>query len=400
MGRIKQDWIESQERGYSLPELKEKYVCANHFDDSYLKQYINKNSISGTCSYCGKKKKVIDLNHLMGYIVDKIMSYYGNPSDEGLYLASSFFDDDKERIPGFQRVGCYVTPSFAHNYESTKELFYDINLTTDSEVLDNDMESCFINDEWIQHTPYMMSESQELSFMWKTFQRMVKHEQRFTFFKRPEFTGEEVSNDNGLMDILTELGAQITAHNLYSNISAGTELYRCRFINEGETVNKFDEITSSPDNKAKQSRMSPAGISMFYGAFDKKTAIVESSPDGEGTGKYVIGKFNLKKNLIVLDLTKLPKPSFWIGKDWEGIEFLHSFNREITKRIERDDRIHIDYIPSQVFTEYLRYIHRLPNGKKIDGIIYKSSLKSTDNNIVLFYNQRSSSDVLELVEIT
>ncbi len=49
MGRIKQDWIESQERGYSLPELKEKYVCANHFDDSYLKQYINKNSISGTC---------------------------------------------------------------------------------------------------------------------------------------------------------------------------------------------------------------------------------------------------------------------------------------------------------------------------------------------------------------
>ena len=139
---------------------------------------------------------------------------------------------------------------------------------------------------------------------------------------------------------------------------------------------------------------------MFYGAFDKKTAIVESSPDGEGTGKYIIGKFNLKKNLIVLDLTKLPKPSFWIEKDWEGIEFLHSFNREITKRIERDDRIHIDYIPSQVFTEYLRYIHRLPNGRKIDGIIYKSSLKSTDNNIVLFYNQRSSSDVLELVEIT
>ena len=399
MGQVKQDWIESQERGYSLPELNEKYVCANHFDDSYLKQYIIKNSKLGICSYCGKKKKVIDLNHLMKYIIDKIMSYYGNPSDEGLYLASSFYDDDKERIPGLQRVGCYVTPSFAQNYESTKELFCDINLTTDSETLDSDMENCFINDEWIQHTPYIMSESQELSFMWKTFQRMVKHEQRFTFFKRPEFMGEEVSNDNGLMDILSEKKKKITTHNLYSNIRIGEELYRCRFINEGENVNTFNGITSPPDDRAKQSRMSPAGISMFYGAFDKNTAIVESSPDGEGTGKYVIGKFKLKKKLIVLDLTKLPKPSFWIEKDWEGIDFLYSFNREITKRIERDDRIHKDYIPSQVFTEYLRYIHKLPNGRKLDGIIYKSSLKSGNNNIVLFYNQRSSSNVLEIVEI-
>lgn len=57
MGQVKQDWIESQERGYSLPELNEKYVCANHFDDSYLKQYIIKNSKLGICSYCGKKKK-------------------------------------------------------------------------------------------------------------------------------------------------------------------------------------------------------------------------------------------------------------------------------------------------------------------------------------------------------
>lgn len=103
--------------------------------------------------------------------------------------------------------------------------------------------------------------------------------------------------------------------------------------------------------------------------------------------------------MIVLDLTKLPKPSFWIEKDWEGIDFLYSFNREITKRIERDDRIIKDYIPSQVFTEYLRYIHKLPNGRKLDGIIYKSSLKSGNNNIVLFYNQRSSSNVLEIVEI-
>ena len=31
----------------------------------------------------------------------------------------------------------------------------------------------------------------------------------------------------------------------------------------------FDEITSAPDAYAGQCRMSPAGVSMFYGAFDK-----------------------------------------------------------------------------------------------------------------------------------
>lgn len=57
------------------------------------------------------------------------------------------------------------------------------------------------------------------------------------------------------------------------------------------------------------------------------------------------------------------------------------------------------YVPSQVFTEYLRYIYKCDK-ENIDGIIYKSSLKdSKDNNIVLFYNQRKSSEILELLAI-
>ncbi len=399
MGRVKQAWIEAEERGYTLPD-KGKYVCASHYEDIYLRKYINENSIKGKCSYCGKQTNVIDLRDFIEYICVEITSHYNNPDNEGLYLSSSFYDDDDEEIPGFKRVGDFIAPSYAENYESTSEMLYNLDLWTDNDILNSDIENCFLRDEWIQENALCMTESQELSLLWELFARMVKYEQRFTFFKRPEFIRKSPSGDNGLFDILTELGAKITSLGLIKEIKANSILYRCRFIDDTEIVDSFEKITSAPNDKAKQSRMSPAGVSMFYGNFDESTAIAESSPDGKTIhGRYVVGKFRLTKPLKVLDLTNLPQYSFWMPGDKDGIAFLRSFNNEITKSIIRDDRIHVEYVPSQVFTEYLRYIYKCDK-ENIDGIIYKSSLKdSKDNNIVLFYNQRKSSEILELLAI-
>ena len=141
---------------------------------------------------------------------------------------------------------------------------------------------------------------------------------------------------------------------------------------------------------------------MFYGAFDSNTAIIECSPTfGMLKGdNYIVGKFKTKKKLKVLDLTNLPQTSFWMPSDWQGIGFLHSFRREITKPITRDNRVHIEYVPSQVFIEYLRYIYRGTNGEKIDGVIYESSLsEASSSNVVLFYNKKQSADILELINI-
>ncbi|MFS3038411.1 HEPN-associated N-terminal domain-containing protein [Bacteroides nordii] len=394
MGGVKNEWIEAESRGYRLPD--EKFICASHFDDIYLKEYIKEFSSLGICDYCGKSKLVVDLRDFIEYVAGKITEHFTNFDNGDLPLANGFFDDDDESIPGLQRVGCFVAPSSAETFESTKELLFDIDLISDNEDLNNDIEDCFMWDEWIQASPFVLTKRQELSFMWETFSRMVKHEQRFTFFKREEFTKDSFSEDNGLMDILSELGEKITKHKLYKTLNKDEILYRCRFIGEGEVVDTFEKITSPPDNIAKQSRMSPAGISMFYGAFDKETAILESSPLGDGLGTHIVGKFAIKKELRLLDLTSLPIQSFWITNDWEEIAFLHSFNREITKPIDRNGSIHIEYIPSQVFTEYLRYIYKTSDGFNINGIIYGSSLSRKEKNIVLFYNQKSSKEILEL----
>ena len=53
--------------------------------------------------------------------------------------------------------------------------------------------------------------------------------------------------------------------------------------------------------------------------------------------------------------------------------------------IARDDRIHIDYVPTQVVTEYVRSA-RFPDGR-LDGIRYRSSRREGGISVVLFADQ-------------
>ena len=74
------------------------------------------------------------------------------------------------------------------------------------------------------------------------------------------------------------------------------------------------------------------------------------------------------------------------------------FHNEITKRIKPDDRIHTEYVPSQVFTEYLRYMFKLEGEIDVDGLIYKSSV-SESKCVVLFCNQKDSRDYVDLLKV-
>ena len=137
--------------------------------------------------------------------------------------------------------------------------------------------------------------------------------------------------------------------------------------------------------------MSPAGISMFYASYQKKTAEMECVGDKSLT--MIVGSFKTNKPLMVLDLTRIPENSFWMT-GWQENMFLHQFNKEITKPVSEDDDNLLQYIPTQVFTEYLRYMYEI-NGQHLDGIVYGSS-KDRNKNLVLFYNQMSSSEVVVL----
>ena len=52
--------------------------------------------------------------------------------------------------------------------------------------------------------------------------------------------------------------------------------------------------------------------------------------------------------------------------------------------IEHDDRVHIDYVPTQVVGEYLRHLFRGAEGRPVDGIAWESAQRASGRNVVLF----------------
>ena len=85
-------------------------------------------------------------------------------------------------------------------------------------------------------------------------------------------------------------------------------------------------------------------------------------------------------------------------KYWQETLFLIRFHREISKPLKKGDT-EVEYVPPQIFTEYLRYLCRNSQDKPYDGIVYRSSLTG-EKNVALFYDNKTSEQILELEEIT
>ncbi len=401
MSRIKEYLMELEDGRIVPGDIQDKSVCAAHFESLYLQDHIKENGDRGKCAYCGEHSVVIPMSEFIKLVRQKIESEFDNVNDAGLPTERSYFDDDEEEIPGLKRFMGFTAPSEAQCFEDTEEVLDTIDLCPKPDTLYNDLLESLPSHGWISSDPFIISRDQELSLHWKSFSDMVKHRQRFTFWTREDFRGNPSHYDNCLMDILHELSSLIHEADLCKILDADRHVVRARPISTTIPCD-FKEITSPSDDKAWQNRMSPAGISMFYGGFDEETVRRECTPMShhDGKGRFLIGRFRIKHPLFILDLTEILKPLFWEQqRDYrEKLSFLHMFSEEISKPIVPDDRIHTEYVPTQVFTEYLRFVFKYGNRESLDGIKYKSSINGRPC-IVLFCNQKESEGMLELVEI-
>ena len=125
---------------------------------------------------------------------------------------------------------------------------------------------------------------------------------------------------------------------------------------------------------------------MFYGSDDKQTTLAEMPELPE---HYAIGTFETLRPLRVLDLTSVRSPSIFdmsehANYDW--LLFMSEFLHDFSSPIERDDRIHIDYVPTQVVTEYLRDA-KLDGLPPVEGIKYRSARRKGGTCYVLFIDE-------------
>ena len=172
-------------------------------------------------------------------------------------------------------------------------------------------------------------------------------------------------------------------HNLVKTIPAGTSLYRGRLLRDASHL--FDDpdqmgAPSAEDSSA--GRMSPAGIRMFYASADPGTAVAEIAAHSVQEFAQV-ATWTPTRDLLILDLTDRPAfPSAFDPVTWDAylrLLFLREFASSITRPIVPDGRQHNEYAPTQVLTEYLRFVPRT----KLDGIAYPSA-QGDGKNYALF----------------
>lgn len=188
--------------------------------------------------------------------------------------------------------------------------------------------------------------------------------------------------------MLRELGELINRYGLVTDISERTPLHRIRVHRVDEHPSTAKELGTPPNQFARQSRMSPAGIPMFYGATDLVTAYAETmTSDVEATTEAT---FSTTRVARIVDLDRLPAvPSFFdlseeATKNRPSLGFLAGFRHDVSAQIERDDRIHIEYVPTQVVCEYLRHLFRDQDGHPVDGLAWESAQHKGGRNLVLF----------------
>lgn len=130
---------------------------------------------------------------------------------------------------------------------------------------------------------------------------------------------------------------------------------------------------------------------MFYGAFAEETAIAEVYDCPVKPKRIVsVGRFENLRALRLLDFTKLPSyPSIFNGQtqDERGpLRFLHHFVWDSTRGITKDGREHIEYVPTQVVTEFFRHILTDGDGNHFDGLLYPSAKHEGGICCVIFFS--------------
>jgi hypothetical protein len=185
-------------------------------------------------------------------------------------------------------------------------------------------------------------------------------------------------NDNFADGDATDKGGE-QAFDFWSDEGARSIIiFRARQLKPKQHLKSSRDFGPPPIECATRSnRMSPAGIVMFYGSKERATAIAEI--DDDPSLGIVVGKFKTIRELRILDLTRLPRPLRFFEPQPETsienryvISFLNSFGKSMAAKVEPGDREHIDYVPTQVVTEWFRTMP-LAGQSPIDGICYPSS---------------------------
>jgi len=360
MGHAKALMIDSMKPGFGCGNIM---VCADCIQEDALQKLILESSMVARCDYCEipKDKPVMSLQAIIEHIDSCIHEEYTDAADE---------------LPFESREG-----GFQGNAMDGPDLLYELELNIENNDLFFAIANEFNDNQWCRRNYFSLTESQKLIYGWERFAKTVKEKRRFTFWSLadednlPEFHPDYMP----IGQMLSIISEHTRRQGLIKIVKKGTRLWRGRVHAKCDSLVNDHEFASPPQQFATQpNRMSPAGISMFYGAEDFGTAKIETAPNSPSPGScFSAVQFESCDDFYILDLVDIPfGPSFFqagSGNARHSLTFLRTFSSNLSKPIEQDHKIHIEYVPTQAFTEYVRFNLKTDDEMHLSGIRYRSS---------------------------
>jgi HEPN/RES N-terminal domain 1/RES domain len=369
MGYFKDSDEEERLQGWSYSK---RNICAKCLDDPHLRGVVKASAVHHKCDFCGRKGKkkpvAAPFNTVMKPIADAVFEYWNHAEDEPIA-----WDQEDYKYVGTT----YDTYDLVHAVIPAP--------SEDSDVMDH-IADLFEDHTWCEKSPYAVTGTERHSISWEQFCRTVKYQVRY-FFESVE--SERFYEGIPVPQMLDELRDIIENAGLLTTLPEGTLFYRIRIHKPTLTCNSWDSLGPPPPERCPSNRMSAAGISVFYAGMDLATAKAETSANlkSSDTQVFTAGTWTNTRPINVLDLSKLPPiPGFYAGLRYERdqLAFLHEFVDEIRKPVSHDGREHIDYVPTQILTEYFRHPYKVSESGTLDGIIYKSAQRPNGRSIILF----------------
>ncbi len=357
-------------------------VCLGHVHDTALASKVRELATERACIVCDRTADeaepafAVPFKNLLGEIAAALHRHYADAEVEG--------------VPWDSEEGWYMgAPTYR-----TDEAIYDICEGAFTDDVSGELVEK-VTDEFpydIIWTDARDADSLDaLDWEWESFAKTVQSRSRFIIVAGGDMADRSrVPREPAAF--LGRLAAYVDGQlGLIEDLEPGAVFYRGRLMDDPMALERECTVLQPPPpEKAAANRMSPAGIPMFYASDDLQTAIAEIA--GHSWQPYaLVGAFHSTRRLRLLDLTRRPAfPSYFDEARHAELglaQFVKLFVYAITRPVIPDGRQHIEYTPTQVLTEYLRWMPENP----IDGIALPSAQTGKKTH-VLFFDSKSFAD--------